>query len=196
MQIPVEISFRDMDRSEALAADIQAKANKLGKLFDGITRCWVVIQAPHPRDLQGNLYRVRIQLSVPLRDLIADYESQDNRQHEDPSIAVHDAFDSIRHRLKEYVKEQRSDKKPHGNAPHGRISKICLPEGKDHPEHGYGYISTCDGRDVYFHANSVVNVEFSQLEMGSEVHFVEEPGDDGPQAVSVRLVGKQQHLDE
>jgi hypothetical protein len=47
MQIPVEISFRKMDRSLALTAEIQAKANKRGELYGRIIRCYVVIEALH-----------------------------------------------------------------------------------------------------------------------------------------------------
>ena len=54
----------------------------------------------------------------------------------------------------------------------------------------YGRIQTPDGREIYFHRNSVVNSDFDQLEPGLEVRFSEEPGDEGPQATSVQLIGK------
>jgi cold shock CspA family protein/ribosome-associated translation inhibitor RaiA len=191
MQVPVEISFRNMDRSEDLAAEIQRKANKLGEIFDRINQCWVAVEAPHLGHQQGNHYRVRIQLCVPERDLVVDYETQAERKHEDPHAAVDDSFHSIRHLLKDYVRERRGGKEPDAAASHGLIAKICIPEGEDHRECGYGLISTCDGREVPFHASSLVDTEFAQLEMGSQVHFVEEKGADGPQAVSVRLVRKE-----
>jgi cold shock CspA family protein/ribosome-associated translation inhibitor RaiA len=194
MQLPVEISFRNMDRSETLTADIQAKANKLGSHCDRITHCSVILEALHHQHRRGSLYRARIHLSVPNRELTVDRESHDRHQQEDPHAAVHDAFESISRQLKSYVREQRGDTKLHEVPPHGRIAKICLPEGSDYPERGFGFISTSDGREVYFHANSLVDVAFPQLEVGSEVRFVEESGDDGPQAASVRLVGKQYHL--
>lgn len=194
MGIPVEISYRNMDRSEALSADIQAKAEKLEEFYDRITRCRIVVEAPHRRHHQGNLYRVRIQLHVPNRELIVDRESHDKHQHEDPYVAVRDAFDAIRRQLEDYVRELRGETKSHPTSPHGRIARILLPEGPDFPERGYGFISTRDGREVYFHANSLVDATFEQLELGFEVRFEEELGVDGPQATSVRLVGRHGHI--
>ncbi|MGO9847760.1 MAG: cold-shock protein [Methylocella sp.] len=54
----------------------------------------------------------------------------------------------------------------------------------------YGFIETSDGREVYFHRNSVLDNAFDRLTVGSEVRFVEEIGQKGPQASTVRLVGK------
>jgi cold shock CspA family protein len=73
--------------------------------------------------------------------------------------------------------------KHHEPPPHGRIAKFF-------PEEGYGEIETLDGRLVYFHQNSVVDADFSKLETGSEVRFVEEMGEKGPQASTVYVIGK------
>ena len=114
MRIPVEISFRNMDRSEALAAGIRAKVEKLEEFFDRITSCRVVVEAPHRSHHQGNLYRVRIQLHVPNRELIVGRESH---EHEDPYVAVRDAFDAARRQLENYVQELRGETKLHAVSP-------------------------------------------------------------------------------
>ena len=54
----------------------------------------------------------------------------------------------------------------------------------------YGRIETLDERSIYFHRNSVINMDFDKLEIGYEVRFDEEEGDEGPQASSVRVIGK------
>jgi cold shock CspA family protein len=54
----------------------------------------------------------------------------------------------------------------------------------------YGRIASVDGGDIYFHRNSVLNLDFDALEIGTEVRFVERTGDEGPQASSVWVVGK------
>ena len=51
-------------------------------------------------------------------------------------------------------------------------------------------ILTLDGREVYFHKNSVLAPGFDHLEVGHEVHFAEEMGEKGPQASTVRLAGR------
>jgi cold shock CspA family protein len=53
-----------------------------------------------------------------------------------------------------------------------------------------GFIETADGREVFFHRNSVLDEAFDRLTVGSEVRFVEEMGEKGPQASTVRLIGK------
>ena len=58
------------------------------------------------------------------------------------------------------------------------------------PDQDYGRIQASDGRDIYFHRNSLVRGEYDDLEVGSEVRFVEEAGEQGPQASTVHVVGK------
>ena len=53
-----------------------------------------------------------------------------------------------------------------------------------------GRIITAEGEDIYFHRNSVLNADFDALEIGMEVRFVAQEGDEGPQVSSVRLIGK------
>ena len=71
---------------------------------------------------------------------------------------------------------------------HGRVSKISA-------EVDYGFIATPDGREIYFHRNSVIDNAFDRLSVGSEVRFAEELGEKGAQASTVHLIGKH-HLSE
>jgi cold shock CspA family protein len=68
-------------------------------------------------------------------------------------------------------------------APHAKVSKLF-------PKEGYGFIETLDGREIYFHRNSVLNSAFEHLDIGYEVIFSEEPGDKGPHAITIRPAGK------
>lgn len=187
MQVPVEISFRNMDRSESVESDIREKVAKLEEFFDRITCCRVVVEAPHKHHHQGNLYHVRIQLEVPQHELVVDREPREKHSHEDVSVAVRDAFQAIRRQLEDYVRMLRGDTKTHSTVPHGRIVRLF-------PEEGYGFIQMPDEREVYFHANSLLDADFDHLEVGTEVRFVEEQGEKGPQAASVLPVGRHHHL--
>jgi cold shock CspA family protein len=60
--------------------------------------------------------------------------------------------------------------------------------------HDHGFLETFDGRDVYFHKNSLVGDWFETLVPGTEVAFVEEPGEMGPQATTVWIVGRHAHM--
>jgi cold shock CspA family protein len=62
------------------------------------------------------------------------------------------------------------------------------------PDEGYGFIGTPDGREVYFHRDSVLHGGFDHLRIGTEVAFVEEEGKKGPQASTVKPVGRHHHL--
>jgi cold shock CspA family protein len=55
---------------------------------------------------------------------------------------------------------------------------------------GFGFIETADGREIYFHKNSVLNDAFGHLKIGQSVSFHEEAGEKGPQASTVKLMGK------
>jgi cold shock CspA family protein len=55
---------------------------------------------------------------------------------------------------------------------------------------GYGFINSLEGREIYFHKNSLPAAEFNRLEIGTGVKWNEEEGENGPQATVVRIVDK------
>ena len=104
--------------------------------------------------------------------------------HEDIYVAVRDAFTATKRQLEDYVRKtlHRGDVPREGNgAAHGRISFIDI-------EQEWGWIDPDDGRQIYFHRNSVVD-GMSNLQVDDEVRFSEEMGDQGPQASSVSRIG-------
>lgn len=179
MQIPLQITLRDMPPSEAVETRIREKAQKLDSFYDRIMSCRVVVESPQRHQHQGKLHSVRIDLGVPGAELVV------NRvEHEDIYVAIRDAFNAIGRKLEDYARRQRGDVKIHDVPSHGRITKIF-------PVQGYGFIETPDRRELYFNRNSVVEPEFEQLEIGAEVSYVEEQGKEGPQARRVST-GKHQ----
>lgn len=113
MQSPAEIVFRDMPRSEALEKNITDRITKLEKIFDHITSCNVVIEESHNHKHQGKLFHVTISLHVPEKELVVSREKHDKREHEDPYIAVRDAFNAMQRQLKNYSEKLRNDVKSH-----------------------------------------------------------------------------------
>ena len=73
--------------------------------------------------------------------------------------------------------------KTHESPPQGDVVRLFREEG-------YGFIEAADGREIYFHRNSVLRAPLEQLQVGQEVRFDEEQGVKGPQATTVRVVGK------
>ena len=69
MESPLQISFKNMDRSEYAEKSIREKMNKLERVYDGVTSCHVYVEAPHKHHRKGNHYEVRIEVHVPGTDL-------------------------------------------------------------------------------------------------------------------------------
>jgi len=179
---PPRVTVRNVSLSKAAEATIREKAAKLELFCDRITSCRVVVEAPHRRHHQGVLYNVRIDMAVPGGELVVTRES-----HEDVYVAIRDAFDAARRQLQYYAGRQRSDVKIH-EAPHeARVSKLF-------PGEGFGFLETPDGREIYFHRNSVLNGSFDRLKVGTKVRFSEERGEQGPQASTVVILGKHSEL--
>lgn len=109
MPYQVRITARDFAMTEAIETLIRKRAERLNNYFDRISSCHVVLSAPtvkHHRS--GGPYDVHIVLHVPGGELAV------NRQHgEDLSIAVRNAFDSMRRRLQDHVREMRGAVKKH-----------------------------------------------------------------------------------
>jgi cold shock CspA family protein len=177
MELPLQITAPDFPLSEAVEAEIREKAANLDLYYDRILRCRVVVEAPVGHHRRGGPYTVRLDVTVPGAELVV------NRQDdEDLPVAIRDAFDAMRRRLEDYVRRQRGAVKAHEEAllP-GHVSKLF-------PHEGYGFVETPDGREIYFHRHSVLEPGFDQVEIGTEVRFAEEAGDEGPQASTVHIV--------
>lgn len=184
MQIPLQITFKNMAPSPALESRIREKARKLERFSDRIAGCRVVVEAPHRRHHQGKLYQVSIDITVPPKgDLIVSREHRRDHAHEDAYVAIRDAFDAAIRQLEDHERKIRGDTKVHELPLHGRVVRL-LPD--------YGFIETSAGLEVYFHRNSVVNDGFDALDAGTEVRLVlaENESAQGPQATTVQPIGK------
>jgi cold shock CspA family protein len=183
MQVPLEVTFRGMEPSAALESEIHSLVKGLEHVCDRITSCHVTINLPHRHQRNGKLFEVKLLVSVPQRELAVSRHPEDDPTHADANIAVRDAFRSMRRKLEDYVREIRGDVKAHDVMPHGEVAELF-------PLEGYGFIKTREGRRIYFHRNAVLDGRFDELDIDSEVTFVEEEGDKGPQASTVRLTGR------
>lgn len=183
MEKDLEITFRNMDASPALEADIRDRVGKLEELFDGIVGCHVALEAPHRHHHRGKLYRVRVEVKVPGDEIVASRNPSANHAHEDAYVAIRDAFNAARRQLQDYQRRRRGDVKHHDTPLHGEIAELDL-------ERGFGRIQTSDRRLIYFHRNAVINADFDRLETGAKVRYTEDMGEDGPRATTVFVEGK------
>ena len=112
MQRPLKITARDFTLSDAFDAEIREKAAGLDIYYDRITGCDVTVEAPVDHHRKGGPFDVRIRLTVPGRELVANRQSEEGL-----AAAIREAFDAIRRRLEDYVREHRGDVKVHEEAP-------------------------------------------------------------------------------
>lgn len=113
MQVPLHISFRNMDASPAVEAVVREKAAKLDRFFDRIVSCHVTVEAPHRHHHKGKLYNVRIDIGVSGKDVHVNQEGPQNHAHEDIYVAIRDAFDAAVRQLEDHVRRLRGDVKSH-----------------------------------------------------------------------------------
>jgi len=176
LQIPLEITSQHFTLHDSLEEMIRERAQALEKFYPRLIRCHVTIEGPGNHHRTGGPYDVRIDLSVPGKELVVTRQTG-----EDVTVVLRDAFDAARRQLQDFARRQRGDTKNHEGPPEGSISKVF-------PDRGYGFILTEDGREVYFHRNSVLGPGFDQVKVGLRVRFAEEQGANGPQASSVTVV--------
>ncbi len=184
MQAPLQVAFEGIQHSDAIEARIREEAGKLEQFFGRITSCRVVIARPQHRHHKGDIYHIRIHLVVPdAADIAVSHEPAVTGAHEDVYVTIRDVFKAARRQLQDLARKRGGHVKEHETLPHGVIA--ALHHGAD-----YGFITSSDGREIYFHRNSVVDNRFDQLEVGGEVRFSESEGDEGPQASFVQPIGK------
>ena len=174
----VQITFRGVERSPAIEAYVRQHATKLDTFFGRIVGCHVTLEAPHQHQQHGRQFRFLIDLTVPGAELVVGRTPDEGSRHEDVYAAIDDAFDDAGRVLQDHVRRQRGDVKVHEHQRRGRVSKLFLDQG-------YGFLETAEGDEVYFHRNSVLHDGFRRMQLGTEVRFVEELGERGPQASTV-----------
>jgi len=174
MKHPLQITVRNMSLSDAAKTAIEDKVAKLEAVDNQIIGCRVLVEIPHKHQHQGIRYHVRIDLTIPGAEIVIKREA-----HEDLYVAIRDAFAAARRRLRERRRRVIDAVVPREEPqPHARVSGLF-------PIEGYGFLETPDGREVYFHRNSVLHEAFDHLEVGESVRYVETEGDNGPQASTV-----------
>lgn len=132
---PVQITFRNMPPSDAVAARVQEEADKLDEFYPRITSCRVIIEAPHRHHKCGEKFHVRIELGVPRANIVVRHEPslhsavqrgaeeewekhlEAHPQYKDINIVIRDAFKAARRRLQDYARRQRGQVKVHNAIP-------------------------------------------------------------------------------
>ncbi len=179
MQTPLRLSWHNLDPSDAVEAHVRREVFRLERFSERITGCAVTLEAPskhHRRS--GGKYRVRIEVSVPAGKLVVGRDPPKTWTHADLYLAVKAAFREAQRQLDEYFSRLDDRTRARARPARATVARVL-------PQEGYGFLLAPDGREIYFHERSVLNGAFGRLLPGTEVRFVEEAGDEGPQASTV-----------
>jgi len=122
-------------------------------------------------------FEIKLVASVPGDTVVV------SRKGENTKALLGEAFDVLTQQLKENLRKKRKSQKGVDQAQetsnYGIIKKLS-------PHESYGFIVTLDEREIYFHENSLKDVEMDYLSEGDSVIYGETLGDKGPQASWVR----------
>ncbi len=187
MKTPLQIAFHNLPQSKAIEKTVQEALDRLEATHDRITSCHVIVDQPHRHHKEGNLFQVRIDLKMPGAELVVKREAIGSHDRGELSLVILEAFEEMQTQIEEFINRRRGFVKTHADPPHARVTRLF-------PEAGYGFLQTRDGREIFFHRNSVLSAGFANLEVGTEVSFVEELGEKGPQASTVKIVGRHNHV--
>lgn len=185
MQVPLEITYRNVDKTDNLDNLIREKAAKLENYCNYITSCRIAVEKRHEHQESGQPYRVRIEMNVPpAHRLVAMRESTEGEMHTELPTIVRQAFNAARRQLEKLTAQQQGEIKHHpAQQTTALVEKIFSVQG-------YGFLRSMDGREIYFHRNAVVQNDFDRLKVGTGVRYIEQAGEEGPQASSIRIIDK------
>jgi ribosomal subunit interface protein len=96
MQVPLQITIRDISPSEVLESRIRENAAKLEQFNPRITSCRVTVEESHRHRRQGRHFSVRVDVRVPGREIVA---SRDH--HEDVYVALRESFNALVRQLED-----------------------------------------------------------------------------------------------
>jgi ribosome-associated translation inhibitor RaiA len=128
MELPVQITFRNLEPSPVIEDWVRVEAEKLEKFYSHIIGCRVAIEFPHRHHRKGKPCHIRIDLTLPGKELVIKREpaptskSRKTRAelagkvakdepHHDLHLAIHDAFKAAGRRVQDFARLQRGGMK-------------------------------------------------------------------------------------
>jgi cold shock CspA family protein len=188
----IQVTFRNMTAIADVRETIEARIQKLESVCKPILSCRVMVEAPASHHRKGDPFHVRIEATLTDGRIVVKHSESmySGKRDSDTTsgrnclmLAVRGAFGAARRKLQEHARLRRADVKTHEPNLTATVSRLF-------PKEGYGYLETPDGREIYFHENSVLGSPFKKLQTGARAQFVEESGMKGPQASTVRVIRK------
>lgn len=115
MDIPLELSFHNIEPSDALKAAVQAHVARLEQYHDHIIGCRVVIELPYKsQKASGNQPDVHIVLRVPNKEIVVSRGLNQNghkKADNDAYAVLDEAFATAQEQLKVWRRVSHGDVK-------------------------------------------------------------------------------------
>jgi ribosomal subunit interface protein len=111
MQTPLQITFRSMPHSDALATHLRRRADKLEQFFDRIVSCHVVVKLAAHHLHSGDRYHYSINVGLPGHELVVTHVPLENRDPESAHVSADRAFDEAERQLEDWVRRQRDHRR-------------------------------------------------------------------------------------
>ncbi len=173
----LKVEARNVELKKGWQMKIDEEKEKLLKNYAGfVLHLRVSIEATTHHKEGG--YEVKIVASVPNDTVVV------TRKGDPVRPLLIEAFDVLTLQLKEILRKKRKSKKQPEPATAGDSVGII---NKVSPHESYGFITTYDDREIYFHENALKNIQIDDLVEGDSVIYGESLGDKGPQASWVRV---------
>ena len=123
MDIPLELSFHNLESSDALKEAVRGHVNKLEQFHNHIIGCRVVIEMPQKsQKASGNPPDVHIVVRVPGKEIVVSKELAHNGHKKaatDAYAVLDNAFAVAQHQLKAYRRVLHGDVKYKSGQPRG-----------------------------------------------------------------------------
>jgi Sigma 54 modulation protein / S30EA ribosomal protein len=95
MQVPLNVTFRNVRKNAAIENLVRNQADKLERVS-----CRVAIEKPQEHQKSGNSFRVRVDVAVPPEhEVVVTREAGEGDLHEQLPTVIRDAFGAMRRRL-------------------------------------------------------------------------------------------------
>lgn len=109
MKLPLQLSFKNLERDQQITELIKQKAEKLDRLCPDVIQCHVTVAIPHRSRRTGNLFDVTIDISLPGKEVAVSHESQDEIENKDIRHVLKVAFDAAYRQVEDYSRMRKDE---------------------------------------------------------------------------------------
>ena len=188
MQIPLEISFHNVEHTDWAETEVREHVRKLEQIYSRLKSCRVRVEQRADNQHHTIPPVVRLELGIPGRkEIVVAHEPERlQRKFQRPDLhnAINEAFRIATQQLSA-LKEERTNRHAVRHGEEGYESSGQIAELRS--EEDFGFVLTSDGSLLYFHRDAMTNGDFDKLRRGDDVSYVVADSDTGPVAGRVRL---------